>query len=69
MRVPRIPPRRAVQLLLAHGFRMTRSSGSHRVYRDAAKRRYILPFHSRGELSPKAVQELLDLLGLGPEDL
>jgi predicted RNA binding protein YcfA (HicA-like mRNA interferase family) len=69
MRLPRIRPQRAAQLLERHGFRAVRSSGSHRIYRDALSRRYVLPFHSRKELSPKAVKELLDLLGLTPADL
>ena len=69
MRLPRIRPQRAVQLLGQHGFRLVRSSGSHRIYRDALGRRYVLPFHSREDLSPKAVKELVELLGLTAADL
>ena len=69
MHLPRMRPAEAARLLLRHGFRMTRSSGAHRVYRDAANRRYVLSYHSRQELSPKAVRELLDLLGVAPEDV
>ena len=48
---------------------MTRSSGSHRIDRDEANRRYVLPFHSGQELSPRAVKELVELLGIDQEDL
>jgi predicted RNA binding protein YcfA (HicA-like mRNA interferase family) len=48
-------------MLLASGFRLQRSKGSHRIYMRE-KLRIIIPFHPGKTLHPKIVNQLLKAL-------
>ncbi len=59
---PRITAAEAEKILLANGFRLLRSKGSHRIYRQGDVR-FVLPFHSGKILHPKIIKELSELVG------
>ena len=53
----------AEKLLLASGFLLNRTKGSHRIYfRDST--RIVIPFHGGKSLHPKIVKEVLEAAGL-----
>ena len=59
--MPKLPRWRASEAeaaLLQAGFRMLRSSGSHRIY-GQANRRVVLPFHAGRVLHPKIVKQVM----------
>jgi predicted RNA binding protein YcfA (HicA-like mRNA interferase family) len=51
------------------GFRLTRQSGSHRIYYNDAGVRVTLPFHARKILHPKLLASILRDTGLSADDL
>ena len=51
------------------GFRVSRQSGSHRIYIDDAGRRVTLPYHARKTLHPKIITSILRDAGINAEDL
>ena len=51
-RLPRLTAREAEARLLAAGFALARSKGSHRIYLRG-NTRMVLPFHAGEELHPK----------------
>lgn len=58
-RLPRLTAEEAQARLLAAGFVLARTRGSHRIYvRDAT--RIVLPFHSGEILHPKIVKQVIE---------
>jgi predicted RNA binding protein YcfA (HicA-like mRNA interferase family) len=51
------------------GFALTRQSGSHQIYKNAAGKRVTLPFHASKILHPKVLESILRDAELSPEDL
>lgn len=41
------------------GFSLTRQSGSHMIYKNAASKRVTVPFHGSKVLHPKVLQSIL----------
>lgn len=68
-RLPRVTAREIIRILLEHGFREVRSSGSHRIFRNAQGRRTTVPFHAGKVLHPKLLKSILKEAGLTSEDL
>jgi predicted RNA binding protein YcfA (HicA-like mRNA interferase family) len=60
-RLPRWTASEAEKALLAAGFVLLRSKGSHRIYAKGA-RRVVVPFHSGAVLHPKIVRQTLDAI-------
>lgn len=58
---PRITAVEAERLLLAAGFVMIRSKGSHRIYSKDGLR-FVVPYHKGTVLHPKIVRDLLALI-------
>jgi predicted RNA binding protein YcfA (HicA-like mRNA interferase family) len=62
-KLPILDAKEAERLLLAFGFFLQRSKGSHRIYfKD--KKRVVLPFHAGKSLHPKIVKEVLEAVEL-----
>ncbi len=57
-RLPRLTALEAERRLLAAGFVLMRSKGSHRIY-FRANERIVVPFHRGKILHPKVVREVL----------
>ena len=51
------------------GFSLTRQSGSHQIYKNAAGKRATIPLHASKILHPKVLKSILRDAELGPEDL
>ncbi len=51
------------------GFSLTRQSGSHQIYKNAAGKRATIPFHAAKILHPKVLKSLLRDAELSAENL
>jgi len=58
-RLPRVTAAQIVRVLEKQGFRLTRQSGSHRIYKNEAGKRVTVPFHSGKTLHPKVLRSIL----------
>ena len=68
-RLPRITAREIIAVLVKKGFLLTRQSGSHKIYKDAAGKRVTVPFHAQKVLHPKLLASILRDAGIEPEEL
>jgi len=68
-KLPRITARQMATVLEKLGFTLTRQSGSHQIYRNAAGRRVTLPFHAAKILHPKVLKSIMRDADLNVEDL
>lgn len=62
--MPKLPRWSAVQAeraLLAAGFQLLRSKGSHRIYGKGSLR-VTVPFHSVDDLHPKIIKQVLETI-------
>ncbi len=59
VRLPRLTASEAEAKLLAAGFVLLRSKGSHRIYFRAGQR-IVVPYHAGKMLHPKIVREVIE---------
>ena len=67
-RLPVLKPREVVRVLERMGFVEVRQRGSHKQYRHADGRSTTVPFHSRRDVSPLLVRQILKDIRVTPED-
>jgi len=67
--LPRLTAREIVRVLERQGFTLSRSSGSHHIYKDATGRRVTVPVHAGKTLHPKVLQSILRDMEMTAEDL
>jgi predicted RNA binding protein YcfA (HicA-like mRNA interferase family) len=67
-RLPVLKPREVVRVLERMGFVEVRQRGSHKQYRHADGRCLTVPFHSRRDVSPLLLQQILKDIRVTPED-
>ena len=60
-KLPRWTAPEAEKALLAAGFVLLRSKGSHRIYAKRV-RRVVVPFHAGAVLHPKIVKQVLEAI-------
>lgn len=60
-KLPRLTAQEAEKLLLAAGFTLLRSKGSHRIYLKAGVR-VVVPFHAGKILHPKIIRQVMDAI-------
>lgn len=58
-RLPRLTAGEIMRVLERRGFLISRTSGSHLIYRDAMGKRVTVPVHSGKILHPKVLQSIL----------
>jgi predicted RNA binding protein YcfA (HicA-like mRNA interferase family) len=58
-KLPRVTARQIVAVLEKVGFSLTRQSGSHQIYKNAAGKRATVPFHATKVLHPKVLKSIL----------
>jgi len=63
-RLPRVTAAQVITVLKAIGFFLTRQSGSHKIYKNAADRRVTVPFHSGKILHLKTLKSIISDSGL-----
>jgi predicted RNA binding protein YcfA (HicA-like mRNA interferase family) len=68
-KLPRLTAREIASVLERIGFSLTRQSGSHRIYKNAAGKRATVPFHPSKILHPKVLMSILRDADLSPENL
>jgi predicted RNA binding protein YcfA (HicA-like mRNA interferase family) len=68
-RLPRLSARQIIAALEKAGFSLSRQSGSHMIYKNAAGKRVTVPFHASKTLHPKILKSILRDAGLTAEDL
>jgi predicted RNA binding protein YcfA (HicA-like mRNA interferase family) len=68
-RLPRLTARQIVTVLEKSGFSLTRQSGSHMIYKNAAGKRVTVPFHAAKTLHPKTLKSILRDAELSVEQL
>ncbi len=67
-RLPVLKPREVVRVLERMGFVEVRQRGSHKQYRHADGRCTTVPFHSRRDVSPLLLRQILKDIRVMPED-
>ena len=60
-KLPRLTAQEAEKLLLAAGFTLLRSKGSHRIYFKTGVR-VVVPFHAGKILHPKVIKQVMDAI-------
>jgi predicted RNA binding protein YcfA (HicA-like mRNA interferase family) len=68
-KLPRLTARQIAAVLERVGFSLSRQSGSHMIYRNAAGKRATVPFHASKVLHPKVLKSILRDADLSVEDL
>ena len=68
-KLPRVTARQMATVLEKLGFSLSRQSGSHRIYKNAAGKRATIPFHASRILHPKVLKSVLRDAELSAEDL
>jgi predicted RNA binding protein YcfA (HicA-like mRNA interferase family) len=68
-KLPRVTARQMATVPGKLGFFLTRQSGSHQIYKNAAGKRATIPFHASKILHPKVLKCILRDAELTPEDL
>lgn len=58
-RFPRLTARQIIRILEGKGFSLSRSSGSHHIYKDVDGHRVTVPVHAGKILHPKVLQNIL----------
>ena len=58
---PRLTAAEAERMLLAAGFILVRSKGSHRIY-ELGNLKVVVPFHGGRTLHPKIVKQILEAI-------
>jgi len=68
-KLPRVTARQIAAVLEKAGFSLSRQSGSHQIYKNAAGNRATIPFHAAKILHPKVLKSILHDAELSAEDL
>jgi len=68
-KLPRLTAREIISVLEKVGFSLSRQSGSHMIFKNAAGKRATVPFHSAKMLHPKVLKSILRDANLSTEDL
>ena len=68
-KLPRLTARQVSAVLEKAGFSLSRPSGSHKIYKNAAGKRATVPFHGSKILHPKLLKSIMRDADLTPGDL
>ncbi len=68
-RLPRITARGIIRVLERRGFVLSRSSGSHHIFKNTAGKRATVPVHAGKTLHPKILQSILRDADISVENL
>jgi predicted RNA binding protein YcfA (HicA-like mRNA interferase family) len=68
-KLPRVTARQMATVLEKLGFSLTRQSGSHQIYKNAAGKRATIPFHPAKILHPKVLKSIMRDAELSPDEL
>lgn len=68
-RLPRITAREIIRILEGHGFALSRSSGSHHIFKNTMGQRTTVPVHAGKTLHPKVLQSILRDIDMTADEL
>ncbi len=68
-RAPRVTAREIIRVLKRRGFTLSRSSGSHQIYKNDSGRRVTVSVHAGEIIHPKVLQNILRDMDLSVEEL
>jgi predicted RNA binding protein YcfA (HicA-like mRNA interferase family) len=57
-KLPRVTVRQMAEVLERLGFTLTRQSGSHQIYRNAASSKPTIPYHAAKILRPNVLKSI-----------
>ncbi len=66
-KLPRLTALELIKILKKLGFEESRSSGSHRIYKNESKR-IVVPYHSGKIIHPKIVKDVLKVCNITLEE-
>jgi len=67
-KLPRVTANEMIRIVEKLGFRLSRQSGSHKIYKNGEGKRLTIAYHSGKILHPKMVQGILADVGLSVDD-
>ena len=68
-KLPRITANELIRALKKLGFEESRSSGSHRIYKNTDKsKRIVVPYHSGKIIHPKIVRDVIKVCNITMEE-
>ena len=67
-KLPRVTAAEVIRVLERLGFRLSRQSGSHKIYKNPEGKRVTVPFHPGRVLHPKVLKSILRDAGLSVEE-
>lgn len=68
-KLPRITAKEITAVLEKLGFYFSRQSGSHKIYKNDARKRVTIPAHANKILHPKVLKSILKDAELAPNEL
>jgi predicted RNA binding protein YcfA (HicA-like mRNA interferase family) len=68
-RLPRLTAKQIISVLEKVGFKLSRQSGSHKIYKSSNSKRATIPFHASKVLHPKILKSILKDAQIDPEEL
>jgi predicted RNA binding protein YcfA (HicA-like mRNA interferase family) len=68
-KLPKLKAVQIIKVLEKRGFKLSRQSGSHKIYKDNRGKRVTVPFHSGKILHPKVLKSILTDAEISENDL
>jgi predicted RNA binding protein YcfA (HicA-like mRNA interferase family) len=68
-KLPRITAMQIIKVLEKRGFKLSRQSGSHKIYKDNWGKRVTVPYHAGKILHPKLLKSILSDAEISEDEL
>jgi predicted RNA binding protein YcfA (HicA-like mRNA interferase family) len=68
-KLPRVTAIQIIKVLEKRDFKLSRQSGSHKIYKDNRGKRVTVPYHSGKILHPKVLKSILSDAEISMEEL
>jgi len=68
-KLPRLTAQQVIKFIEKLGFSESRSSGSHKIYKNKEKtKRIVIPYHSGKIIHPKIIKDILRVANISVEE-
>lgn len=68
-KLPRLTSAQIIRIIEKRGFRLSRQSGSHMIFKNEEGRRVTIPYHAGKILHPKLLKSILNDADISVEEL
>ena len=68
-KLPRLTAKEITKVIEKLGFKFSRQTGSHKIYKNGKGQRVTIPFHSNKVLHPKVLKSIMKDADIGLEQL